>query len=456
MLAALVAICVGASPAVAATTVGSPHLSTQSDGDLFCDSPPCVIVLDKIDGDVVGTPKGVITSWSVRKALGTLQLRVLRNRPGEFVADELHATNINVSDEENGNGDDIVRTFVTHMRVEAGDYIGAVADSGSKLGYLAGSPGDQNFEVNAVDADVTSTNPETTYEPLISARVEPDADNDGYGDESEDDCPSSAATHGACLVVADPEFPRFVAKVSTAATSKVALGSKSATFKGGKAYITLRNANAVRVKGKLKLKLGKKVVGSKAYALAAGATGTIKVKLAKAARKRIARRGKVKLSLGLTAKGATGKTFKTAAKLTVKAPKKAKKKKAKKKKQGGGGGGSSLDGKYVKDSGGPSLRFTVTGGGRKIVNLTGTISGYCSTYVPFEGVRSEYRTLFPGMTSLAVAADGTFAGSQKLSDTTTEITEGKLAGGIATGKVKVTSPGCISGVQSFRSRRSGG
>ena len=150
----------------------------------------------------------------------------------------------------------------------------------------------------------------------------------------------------------------------------------------------------------------------------------------------------MKLALSLTAKGATGATFKTAAKLTVKKPKKKKARKKKAKQKQEGGGGSALDGKYGKDSGGPDLRFTVTGGGRKIVNLTGSIGGYCSTYVPFGGgIRSEFKTMFPGMTSLAVAADGTFSGSQKLSDTTTEITDGKLAGGIATGKVKVTSPG---------------
>ena len=121
-----------------------------------------------------------------------------------------------------------------------------------------------------------------------------------------------------------------------------------------------------------------------------------------------------------------------------------------------GGGGSALDGKYERDTGGPSLSFTVTGGGRKIVNLTGSIAGYCVVYVPLGGgIRSEVRIMFPVIESMNVAADGSFSGTQKLSDNTTEITNGKLAGGIATGNVKVTSPGCTGGTQSFKSRRTG-
>lgn len=36
------------------------------------------------------------------------------------------------------------------------------------------------------------------FEQLIQYSVEPDADHDGYGDETQDNCPSNAAAHGAC------------------------------------------------------------------------------------------------------------------------------------------------------------------------------------------------------------------------------------------------------------------
>ena len=465
-LAVLATPSVFASPAAAATPVGSPHLSSASTGDLFCDFFPCVLVLDRVDGVDVDTPKGVITSWSARKATGTVALRVLRTRPGEFVSDQLHAANVSESPDETGGGSDAVQTFDTHQPVEQGDYIGVTLVTGSSIGYLVGSSGDQIFEVDGdpnagnVDNPTTRNKGPDNFEPLLLARVEPDADGDGFGDESEDACPSNAATQGACpagpaTTSAPPFVPPFVAPVSTAATKRVTLGSRSATFKRGKASIRLANPNAARVSGKVKLRLGKKLVGSRAYSLAAGASGTITVKLANAARERIRKRGKVSLSLSLTAKGATGRSFKTTAKLTVRKAAKPKPKKPQPTEEKDDGKGA-FDGKYAGAEGsGPKLSFTVTDRGRRIVTLTGSVGGYCSTYVPFQGVRSEFRTLFAGIDSLAVAADGTFAGTETHSDTTTEITNGKLAGGVATGTVKVNSSGCISGAQAFTSNRTG-
>ncbi len=455
-----------AAPAAASTTVGSPNLSSPSTGDLSCGSYPCVLVLDKVDGDDVGTPKGVITSWSVRNATGTIALRVLRSRPGEFVADELHATNISESADATGSGTDIEESTAAHQPVANGDYIGITLVGSASIGYTSGA-GDQLFEVDGdlnqveVDTDV----PEN-YEALISANVEPDADNDGYGDETEDGCPSNGSTHGACPVAKTPFVPPFVRPFvapATAATRKVSVGSRSATLKRGKAAITLKNANAVGVKGKLKLKLGKKVVGSGSYTLGAGATKTLKVKLAKAARKRIAKRGKVKLSLGLTAKGATGKTFKTTSKLTVKKAKKAKKKKRKKAKPKPPqvDPGSLLDGKYTGTFGGDhDVAFTVVNKGRTIVNLTGYFGHTCYVYDPNLGRHDRvFFAFYLRISSMAVAADGTFAGSQTVHNstgrpTTTEIINGKLAGGRATGDAKLTEPECTA-TRAFQAVRTG-
>jgi hypothetical protein len=38
------------------------------------------------------------------------------------------------------------------------------------------------------------------YELLVQYSVEPDADHDGYGDETQDKCPSNPSTHGTCPV----------------------------------------------------------------------------------------------------------------------------------------------------------------------------------------------------------------------------------------------------------------
>jgi hypothetical protein len=36
----------------------------------------------------------------------------------------------------------------------------------------------------------------------LSATLEPDADHDGFGDETQDQCPTNASTQGACPVIA--------------------------------------------------------------------------------------------------------------------------------------------------------------------------------------------------------------------------------------------------------------
>jgi hypothetical protein len=419
---------------------------------------PCVTVIDQIDGDAVGTPKGVITSWSVRAGAGTLALRVLRSRPNEFEADELHATNINESPDEAGSNLDDIRTYDWHQPVKDGDYIGiTMANIGDSVGEHDGLADDQVF---SLDGDlgifanpVDNMTPETNVEPMISANVEPDADNDNYGDETEDGCPSSAATHGACPVFKPPPPPP-PPPASTAATQKVTVGSRTSTVKGGKATFTLTNANDVAVKGKLKLKFGKKKVATGSYKLGAFRIGTYKVRLPRAVLRRIAKRGKVKLSLGLTAKGKTGKTFKTTAKLTVKRKAK-KKRKAKRKK---GDPGSLLDGKYEASPDSPTnMHFTVTNGGRRIEHFQGTVSAFCYHYSSYLGrYVGELETTPAGIESLAVAADGSFSGQQRLSDITTTVTNGKLADGVATGNLQVETGGCTRDTKAFKAVRTGG
>jgi predicted phage tail protein len=67
----------------------------------------------------------------------------------------------------------------------------------------------------------------------VAAKVEPDADGDGYVDETQDGCPSQAASHGACLppAAASPDktapVSRFTAgpKRTTKSTAKFAFTS---------------------------------------------------------------------------------------------------------------------------------------------------------------------------------------------------------------------------------------
>lgn len=148
------------------------------------------------------TPAGVVTKWRVSAAVGvptSQQLAILRatGNPNEFltVAESAAAT-------VGGNG---VSSFDTRIPVKAGDRLAAAPGpvTGTAVPaalYCLGTPGDSMGSFSG-DPAVGSTNPYTPTPNLlaaISATVEPDADNDGFGDETQDKCPQSASTQEPC------------------------------------------------------------------------------------------------------------------------------------------------------------------------------------------------------------------------------------------------------------------
>jgi hypothetical protein len=87
--------------------------------------------------------------------------------------------------------------------ISAGDRLGVVRSSGTSgegaqiisNNSPGGSTGSASVIHNSGSASYLSM---PDFELLMQYRVEPDADHDGYGDETQDQCPSSAASHGAC------------------------------------------------------------------------------------------------------------------------------------------------------------------------------------------------------------------------------------------------------------------
>ena len=137
-------------------------------------------------------------------------------------------------------------TADTRLPVQVGDRLGLHGDTftfeGSPINvslYCAGVEG--GLGAVSGDAAVGSTveffEPAPGRVPLI-ATIEPDADNDGYGDETQDQCPQSAAVRSACPVAA--------------------LSVSSIVKKGfARALITSNVQASVTVAGKVKLGKGK-------------------------------------------------------------------------------------------------------------------------------------------------------------------------------------------------------
>jgi len=138
---------------------------------------------------------GVITRWATQVGTSTgvsatVKLKVLRpvaggkflvvgSAPGTFT----------------GTGSFARSSFSAQIPVQAGDRIGIYVPSGPSVGGAAGPGGSiSTFSGEAVDgAEITPPAPSSGTALLISATVEPDADGDGFGDESQDACLGDAA-----------------------------------------------------------------------------------------------------------------------------------------------------------------------------------------------------------------------------------------------------------------------
>ena len=148
---------------------------------------------------------GVITSWTFRAlgAGGTARLRVFRDlpvllgrTPGELPKARLLAES---SDQTFALGE--TKTTATRIPVSGDGFerLGIAVDGPSGFTH-SGDPLDSaaDFPYAAPLGTIESTIPFAGFRVAVSATLEPDADHDGYGDETQDQCPTNATTHDAC------------------------------------------------------------------------------------------------------------------------------------------------------------------------------------------------------------------------------------------------------------------
>ena len=199
VLPLLAFVCLAAPVAAyAGTTVGS----TPAPTDDSCTAPGQAFQVAAPDGSSAAVPgAGVLTSWSFRAGaqLASVELRVFRSTAAANTYTVVGSSG-GVRDIAPNTG---LRTFPTRLPVETGDYVGLrtdTVDHGACLAMGAGS-GYLYRGSSSTPGPVGSTD---TYGLLtgtaidISAVWEPDADRDGYGDETQDLCPASAMTQAAC------------------------------------------------------------------------------------------------------------------------------------------------------------------------------------------------------------------------------------------------------------------
>jgi hypothetical protein len=190
-VAAAALVAASASPAGAAVQVGRTLAPTGSCGSGFTR-------LQTSSGGLYTVPTpGVFTAWSFQAAAAPpmLQLKVARPAGGT------NFTIVGESDTETMSAN-ALRSFSLRIPVQAGDVIGSyqagsgqcsVITTGFTFRFLVGN------QMTGTTPNFTGSGGADTELPL-SATLEPDADHDGFGDETQDQCPTSAGTQGPCPV----------------------------------------------------------------------------------------------------------------------------------------------------------------------------------------------------------------------------------------------------------------
>lgn len=194
----VVAVLLTPSDAFAVVTVGS-DLSGET-GSADCGGSTCTIAQTALPGrDVTAPFDGVIVHWRVRAATGSVRLRVLHPAGAGAFTNAAQSQPVQATSTES-------LTFNSRTPVKAGDSIGVdLIDPSSSLGYRS-TPGATDAtwepEFNPMAVETRSPSGSGADEDLYNADIEPDADGDGYGDETQDLCPTDKATHFACADIA--------------------------------------------------------------------------------------------------------------------------------------------------------------------------------------------------------------------------------------------------------------
>jgi hypothetical protein len=151
-------------------------------------------VVTSSPGVVSAAPaNGVVTSWSYLAGSdtdGSIKLKMMRPEGGSSyrpIGESAKQTPVA----------NTMNTFPVRIPVQQGDRLGGWTDNigivssvspPNSLGTIVGDPA----------IGVSTTYPPTNRRLAISAALEADRDGDGYGDTSQDLCPTDATTQGAC------------------------------------------------------------------------------------------------------------------------------------------------------------------------------------------------------------------------------------------------------------------
>lgn len=194
-----------ASGASAAVEVGSNCLGGNTPG-----AGDTLVPTVRVSGNplpLAAPSGGVVTRWKSLSGISTSipeKLKVLR--PGSSPKSFAVVGESSYQDVAPGPN-----AFETRIPVQAGDRFGLYSPppDGNSIYCGTGNPGDKmGFVEYDLRPGVGAEFSEIAGSDVpVVAVIEPDRDADGYGDESQDGCPQSAAYQGPCPTIALDTFP---------------------------------------------------------------------------------------------------------------------------------------------------------------------------------------------------------------------------------------------------------
>jgi hypothetical protein len=147
------------------------------------------------------TPHGVLTSWrfhsSGDSAAGAVRLKIFRYTGTGLAFKVLAESSLKTL------APDTAYDFKERIPVGQGDLIGLTAVGDAEVGItVPGTPENQLAQFGGGDIAPGQTGTATiawpNLRPSVAATVEPDADGDGFGDDTQDKCPVDKTTQALC------------------------------------------------------------------------------------------------------------------------------------------------------------------------------------------------------------------------------------------------------------------
>jgi hypothetical protein len=298
-----------AAPASAAVTVGdnlaqAPTLTSYAcGGNMPFTKLECTLAQDELAagraaaGGLVSPVAGVVVRWRVRTGTPLPATTEAKARlalvQGDDTGGARESGYVELLGLEPG-----VHAFPARLPIAAGERIGldAIVSGTGPAGLpidreesMAGSPAIWIPPLATGETREAGGAPTSGEELLLNADVEPDADHDGYGDETQDGCPGNPMLHSSCpTVTPPPPAPPGPAGDTTPPRTKLTYPPRQDFTGKGKVLIRVRSSEAAAAEatGQLEIgsgpaKKGRAIWGLRPArrAVAGGAKATLRLKL---------------------------------------------------------------------------------------------------------------------------------------------------------------------------------